>query len=437
MIKIILYIILLTMFFISCNNVLAEKLDNNFTLNIKNKNDSNDDNLCEGNNIWKHTPATKDTDEILLPSKENYCTVKEYFDDSFSADMAHTNAIKRFSEEAARKALEYCGVGIANISKIENGKLVDDVILAAYMNHAHPNYDKLIERGFDMTKKLWWIKVDLNAKIKCLEWAKVVQDFVETVTKNEQEKQYLMDEVMYYKSYKKLYHMKERELSELLKKHKEYKEQIKWNSFYKNSGKMSIEEQEEELKNLTSSSNPIVIAKSRKRKAQLYINKNRLLEAINAIHEYLNATKEREPVLLNKLGMAYWIAHNNLGKAEDIFKEALKEKPKNELQRNITYNLATVLGLQGKHTEGIKELNKLKKLDKDGLVLRATLTSRNSLVLICKDLCNACKSGNCKNWNRALQKGDCFEKGDCSKNATPPIDEDIMKKNLPGVFNDH
>lgn len=157
-------------------------------------------------------------------------------------------------------------------------------------------------------------------------------------------------------------------------------------------------------------------------------NKHRLKEFIN--YATIEVRQGRAtPNLYNRLGVAIWLSRGNLLDAQNYFEKALKHSALKDsnLKRNVTYNLATVLGHQGKYTEALNYLNEAEKsftLDPAGRVLRAALRSRESQVLICNDLRLACGNGGnkrfCDNWKRAKEIGDCSE-------TVTPLEKDILQ----------
>jgi len=419
---IIVFNITITFLFAQDNNITKDTVSYKTNLEEGSQNNVGEDYLrskvCENQSAWLYS-INKDKKVIIIPPNSE-CTIKEYFNDNQTAIMAKESALMKFAMEAARYAGQICG----GFQKHEDGELIKDVYLKAYMQMVNPQ-GKIFDRGIGNTGDKWWVKVRVQARIEKVGLEEIVKNLVDRITNNESEKQELLAEVAYYKKFPELFKQAANELKmikgdykalnkkyrKLEKSFNNYKDLQDWNMSIRNN---KIEPQD--LKYYEKSTNPIVRKRSTKLQTENFINENRLKEAIYHIN-YLIKTGEETALLYNQLGLALWLAENKYGEAEMAFRKALDLKPEKKLKKEIFYNLSTVLGLQTKFQEGLDMLNLFNNsepLDKDGKILRASLLSRHSQKLICKDLKEACgdnKSGDCISWKRALQNGDCYEWG--------------------------
>jgi tetratricopeptide (TPR) repeat protein len=218
------------------------------------------------------------------------------------------------------------------------------------------------------------------------------------------------------------------EREQLLEKLSWYSEHEAWVGFDSSIGAHSDAVVIRQFERFCSSSNEQVRALCNRKRIKFFEDKHRLKEFID--YATIEVKQGRAtPNLYNKLGVAIWLSHGSLLDAQNYFEKALKHPAlkDRDLKRNITYNLATVLGHQGQYTKAVNYLTEAEKsftLDPAGRVLRAALRSRESQALVCKDLRLACgNDGNkrfCDNWERAKEIGDCSE-------TVTPLDEDILQ----------
>ena len=379
---------------------------------------------CEGNEKWMFQSSNNNDEQILIPPNGGTCIMKKSYDDDMSADMAMQDLERKLTELAAR----YSGNFLGGYEEIEDGELVKAVYIKAYMKIVNP-YIKIYERGMNYNKNRninmyqpWYIKVEFKARINKMDFNTVVKELVNEVTNNKMIIDDLKKEIYYLQTELKTRKYNENQMSRiksnnknLLRKYQELKDYFDWYKFNRINADINSLSHEQKLKQFTNSTNPIVKKESRIKHSKYIIDKYNIKNTINTLISLLNS--EDSAFYRNKLGVAYWKAEYGLHMAEEEFRKALKLNPDKDLNRKIIYNLATVLGIQGKFNESLTLLDALEDINKEGKILRSTIRSRYTQKLVCQDLREACgnnKGGICQNWELALTQGDCLETGEAT-----------------------